>query len=137
MQLALVPITPYVLLGFAAVTCRGSRARNGARSVVESSSIAIGGAAPVRAVCRLDLDLDLDLDAKVQIARSATPTPGKPTGVAVLRLDVAPAGDIRNAEVVTTSGFSALDTAALSLVRTARMELPTAGKYRAIIVFTE
>ena len=93
----------------------------------------IGGNIGVHAACRVELDAYVEADLEnLPIAVSS-----RRTGVAVLRLDISAEGQVRSADLLTSSGFPVLDTTALTLVRTARMDSPKAGRYRATIVFTE
>ncbi|GAC1307696.1 MAG: hypothetical protein NVSMB19_20580 [Vulcanimicrobiaceae bacterium] len=133
MQLALVSVAPYVLLGFAAVSCRSARAGLLNRRRTGGNPVSIGTAAPIRAACRVEIDPDVER----QLENSAAAPQPRPTGVTVLGVHIDAAGSIAQADVLTTSGFPVLDTTALTLVRSARMDPATAGKYRATIVFTE
>lgn len=135
MQLALVPVAPFVLLGFVAATGRQGRGgRAPARTSGSSgSSVTIGGNVGVHAACRVELDAYVEAD----LENLPIPVSSRRTGVAVLRLEISVEGLVRSADLLTSSGFPVLDTTALTLVRTARMDSPKAGRYRATIVFTE
>ena len=142
MQIALVPVAPFVLLGFAAVTVRSARPGGAVRKRLAAPAIAIGGGSPMFAVCRIDVDsddADAGLDAAIEpiTARDRRAARERPSGVAVIRLDITPTGDIRDVDVIVPSGFRALDEAAVKLVRLARVGATQAGRYRATIVFTE
>ncbi|GAC1309360.1 MAG: hypothetical protein NVSMB21_15800 [Vulcanimicrobiaceae bacterium] len=132
MQLALTPVAPFVLLGFAAVTERSVRAANSGRRRKRAIASTIASAVPVVAACRVDVDLDAVVEVEPVLADAR-----RPTGVAVLRLDITATGDVRDLEILSSSGFPVLDSAALALAQVARMEAPREGQYRATIVFTE
>lgn len=133
MQLALVSVAPFVLLGFAAATSRSSRRGKAGRQAPPAARVSIGGSVAVRAACRVEYDIEAEADFE----RDPSPVSSSRTGVAVLRIDIDMGGQIRAAELLTSSGFPVLDTTALTLVRTARMDSPKPGRYRATIVFTE
>ena len=85
------------------------------------------------AACRVDVDLDPEIETTSERISPQT----MPTGVAVLRFTITPTGDIRDIDVISQSGFPALDSAAVGLVRIARVDATIAGQYRATVVFTE